>query len=212
MNAVDILLRLAAWLMSRGREDWLAAMRAETAHLPPRAALSWASGCVVSALKERVMLRTGTFEVSRAVFAIEMLCFVPLTIGWWDAIAGNSGILHLNADIASRSFLDTAQGTFILAMMIASATLGIVGPIGLWLAGRHVVTGRGLRSRPGGAAMIGALLATGAAWIMARAVWGEGAYAASLTSLLLLVILPAAVIAHLMAVAPRRETGGNVAV
>jgi len=201
MRLAAILLSLADWLMPANRKEWLAAMRAEAAHLSAGAALSWAIGCVVSAFKERIMLRTGTLSVSRWIFAFEMLCFVPITIGWWDALAGDSGVILLNGDVISRYFLVNAHSKFILAMMIAGAVIGVVGPIGLLLAGRFILTGHGLQSRTAGIAMIFALLLVGAAWILARLVWGQGAYAASFTSLLLLVFLPAAVIWHLMALA-----------
>jgi hypothetical protein len=85
--------------------------------------------------------------------------------------------------------------------MLANAVIGLVGPIGLWLGARFVLTGQGLRARAAGFAMIGVLLLVGAAWIVARVAWGDGAYAASFTSMLLLVILPAAVIWHLMELA-----------
>ena len=199
MSLAALLLGLARRLMPPGREEWLAAMRAEIAHLPNRAALSWALGCVTSALKERIMLRTGSQAVARWVLTIEMLCFVPLTIGWWDAFAGDSGVIRLNGEIVSKYFLENAHSKFILAIMVANSVVGIVGPVGLLLAGRFIVNGRALRSRSAGFAMICALLLTGAAWVVARVVWGqEGAYAATFGSLLLLVALPAAVIWHLM--------------
>jgi hypothetical protein len=201
MTPAAILLGLADWLMPAERKEWLAAMRAEAAHLPSGAALSWALGCVVSALKERTMLRTGTLDVSRWIFAFELLCFVPITIGWWDAVAGDSGVIRLNGEIISRYFLENAHSKFILAMMIASAVVGVVGPVGLMLSGRFILTGRGLRSRAAGFAMICVLLLVGAAWIVARVIWGTGAYAASFSSMLLLVFLPAAVLWHLMALA-----------
>ena len=212
MNVAACLLRLAGWLMPVGRQQWLAAMRAEVSHLPADAAFSWAFGCVVSALKERIMLRTGTLGVSRWIFAFEMLCFVPITVGWWDAVAGSSGVIHLNGDVISRYFLENAHSKFILAMMIASAVIGVVGPIGLLLAGRFIVTGRGLQTRAAGIAMICGLLLIGAAWIVARVAWGNGAYAASFSSLLLLVFLPAAVIAHLMLLARQPYGSSPIAV
>lgn len=153
------------------------------------------------------MLRTGTLGVSRWIFAFEMLCFVPLTIGWWDALAGDSGVVRLNGEIISRYFLDDAHSQFILAMMLANTVIGIIGPIGLLLGGRFLLTGQGLRARSAGFAMIGALLVAGAAWIVARVAWGDGAYAASFSSMLLLVILPAAVIWHLMELA--RPSAGS---
>jgi hypothetical protein len=194
------LLGLAAWIMPRDRAEWISAMRCEIAHLPAADAIAWAMGCVGSALKESFMLRTGSLAVSRWVFLFEMLCFIPLTIGWWDAVAGQSGVIRLNGEIVSKYFLDSVQGQFILAMMIASAVVGVIGPVGLMLAGRFIITGRALRAQVPGFLMIGALLITGVAWVVARVTWGDGAYAASFTSMLLLVLLPAAVIWHLMQV------------
>ena len=199
MSAADILLGAAHRLMPKVRRDWAEAMRSEADHIPEDERVSFALGCCWTAIKLRLdPMKTGDFRVSRWVMLVEMLCFLPITIGWWDAVVGDSGVVHLNADIASKYFLASTQGTYVLGMMIAAAAVGLAGPMGLICAARYFLTGRGISSARFGITMIAGVALWGVAAIGARIAFGDGAYAASGSSLLLLVIQPIAVLAHLM--------------
>ena len=92
----------------------------------------------------------------------------------------------------------------IVALMIAGACVGVIGPIGLALAGRAVFSGAGLANRIAGTIMISAIALFGLASIVLRLIAGEGAYAATPSFLILIVVLPIVGIAHLMWMA--RET------
>jgi len=103
-----------------------------------------AIGCVVAALRERAnVVLIGNLKVSRWILVPEMLlCFVPLTVLWLDAIGGSSGIIRLNGDVIQRYFLDARGGTLALVTMIAEVILGTLGPLGLTAAFRLIVFGR----------------------------------------------------------------------
>jgi hypothetical protein len=85
---------------------------------------------------------TGNVKISRWVISLEMLlCFVPLTLAWLDAIAGTSGIIRLDGDIIQRYFINVSGGALALTTMIAGAVLGALGPLGLFAALRFVLLG-----------------------------------------------------------------------
>ena len=181
-------------------------MQAEFDHLGrDRDALSWAVGCVVAAAKERVYLML-TSKLSRVVVCAEMLvCFVPLTIAWVDAIGGGSGVIHLNGTIIHRYFLHTQGGYFALATLIAGAVVGIVGPLGLAITLQWVVSGRVPRSPWFRILLIAGPATYGALMLATRvAVSGLDALEFHLaggfdfwSGLLLLAVLPAFGAAHL---------------
>ncbi len=127
-----------------------------------------------------------------------MLCFVPLTYGWLDATFGASGVVHLNSEVIDRYLLEVPVSGGIIALMIAGACVGVIGPIGLALAGRAVFAGAGPTNRIAGTIMIAAVALFGLASIVLRLVAGKGAYAATPDFLILIVVLPIVGIAHLM--------------
>ena len=81
--------------------------------------------------------------ISRWILVPEMLlCFLPLTFGWLDALVGGSGIIRLNSEVIEKYFLHTPGGVFALVTMITGAAIGVLGPLGLASAFRLVATGR----------------------------------------------------------------------
>ena len=144
-------------------------------------------------------MRIGNFQISRGVLFLELLvCFAPITLGWWDAVFGRTGVLGLNQNIIQQYFLTTPLSRVVLAMMIGGAVIGLVGPIGLFLASRAAATGTGLRSRALGMTMIAGVTLFIAASILLRLFSGPGAYAATLSLIVLIGVLPALGTAHLM--------------
>lgn len=196
----SLFMRLAAWTIEKQDSEWARAMRAELEHVPARVRSSWAIGCLISAIKRRLdFMRIENFRVSRGVLLLELLvCFVPLTWGWWEVLFGSSNILRLNPALVEEHFLGSSLGIGVLGMMLGGVVIGIVGPIGLFLMSRAVMSGKGLGSRPWGLTMIAAVAGYAAASILLRLIAGPGAYAADLSFILLFGILPAAGIAHLM--------------
>jgi hypothetical protein len=199
-DLVTLSMRLAAALLGKDGNEWLQAMQAELDHVPADERLMWSLGCVLAALKRRFQtMRTGNFQISRGVLLLELLvCFAPLTLGWWDAVFGPSGVSGLNQSVMQEHFLATPLGRTVLGMMIGAAVIGLVGPIGLFLASRAAVTGAGLRSRALGIAMIAGVMLYIAASVLLRLFSGPGAYAATLSFIVLIGVLPALGTAHLM--------------
>lgn len=205
----SVCLRLAAWLLGRQHEDWARAMRAELDHVAETERAGWALGCLIAAIHQRfVSMQTGTLRISRSVLLLEMiLCFLPLTLGWLDAVFGTFGVWHLNTSIIEKHFLTTPLNTGILGMMIGASVIGCIGPIGLFLTLRAVTTGTGLRSRGLGIVMIAGVAAYAAASLILQLVAGPGASAADASFVLLIVLLPIIGITHLMHLAtPARPT------
>lgn len=197
---ISLCMRLTSALLGEDGNDWLRAMHAELAHVPADERLMWSLGCVMAALKRRFQtMRTGNLQISRGLLFLELLvCFAPITLGWWDAVFGPSGVLGLNQSIVQEHFSATPLSRVILGMMIGAAVIGLIGPIGLLLASRAVVTGAGLRSRTLGIAMIAGIALYIAASILLRMLFGPGAYAATLSFIVLIGALPALGTAHLM--------------
>lgn len=197
----SIYIRLAARLMHEQRNgDWARAMRSELEHISEGEQIDWALGCLIAAIKRRLTpMQNGTLRVSRWVLLFELLvCFLPITIGWFDIVLGPSGVSRWDSRLIEQHFLGTALGTSILAMMIGGAIIWLAGPIGLCLGLRAVATGTGLRSRRLGISMIAGILAYAVASLILRLFGGPGAYAATVDFLILIVVLPIAAIAHLM--------------
>lgn len=199
-NLISLCLRLATALMSKDDREWSQAMYAELNHVPDDDRLNWSLGCVIAAMKRRFeSMRAGNLQVSRGVLLLElMVCFVPITFGWWDSVFGQSGVIGLNAAGIQEYFLATPLGRAILGMMVGGAVIGLVGPIGLFLSSRAVVTGTGLRSRSLGVAMIAGVTLYIVASLLLRMIVGPGAYAATFSFVVLIGALPALGIAHLM--------------
>ena len=194
------LVELACLLLPEERRHWAQAMRAEVAHLSGHAALGWATGCLTTAIKQRLFpMQTGTLRISRWILLLELVaCFLPLTMGWFDAVAGESGVIRLNGELIEKYFLDTPHDTLILAMMFGGAVIGVTGPIGLLLGLRAAFTGRCLRSRALGVAMIAGATVYAAGQIALLMLYGPGAYAVTFGALVLFLFLPVAGTLHLM--------------
>jgi hypothetical protein len=209
-----VLIRCVDQVLPASRADWAKAMRAELDHLQDdEDALAWAMGCLVAASKERIVtMLTGNLKISRWILLPEMLlCFVPLTIGWLDAIGGNSGIVRLNGDVIQKHFLQVPGGTVILAALIAGAILGVLGPLGLTAAFRLVVSGHPPRNRWLRTALVAGPVAYGVLTLVIRVALG-GADALGFdaadsfdfwSGVLLLSALPALGAVHMLRLAPQ---------
>jgi hypothetical protein len=144
-------------------------------------------------------MNSNTFRISRWVLSLELVvCFLPITAGWFDAVFGDSGVTRLSSSVIGKYFLDAQLNRSILGMMIGGAVVGLVGPIGLFLTLRAATTGRGLRSRTMGIVMIVGVVSYAMASVVLRLVGGPGAYAATVDFIVLMIMLPAAGTAHLM--------------
>lgn len=203
------LMRFAARLLPRRRSDWAKAMHSELERFEnDRDAFVWAVGCVGAAARERAdAVLVGNLEIPRWILVPEMLlCFVPLTIGWLDGIAGVSGIVRLNADVIQRYFIGVPGGLLALAGMFGGVILATLGPIGLIAAFRLVVLGRPIRRPWLQAALVIGPILNGVLTLTLRWVVG-GSEEFSLKSsaafdmwsaLLLLSALPALGAAHML--------------
>lgn len=84
------LLDAASRILPAARREWVRDMRGELGFLKSdRAALSWAFGCFLASLQERVLAMLNlNGRISRPVLILEWLtCFVPLTLLWAAAVA-----------------------------------------------------------------------------------------------------------------------------
>jgi len=153
----------------------------------------------------------GNFKIARWVLTAEMLlCFLPLTMGWLDAIGGDSGIVRLNAHIIRTDF--AGANMLALVAMFAGATLGAAGPIGLLAAFRLIVSGRPVRGRLGRALVIGPVLCGTVTLASRLAIGGPAAFSPNAqgifdfwSAILLLSVLPALGAAHLLRLGPPRS-------
>jgi hypothetical protein len=150
MNHVAFLLfRLAAKIMPRERAEWLEAMRAELPHMPGHVALSWSAGCVITAIKQRLVpMKVGTLRIPGWVMFVEAIgAFAPLTASWYAVALDQPGVLHYSWRTISTHYLPFPGGPYVIAMLYAAVVVGLLGPIGLFFGLRYVVTGRGIASR-----------------------------------------------------------------
>lgn len=200
IDLASIYMRFAISLLRNQHEDWARAMSAELEHVDKSDRVSWAFGCLLAAIKQRIVsMQSGTLRISRSVLFLELIvCFLPLTLGWFDVVFGGSGLWQLNSNIIEKYFLDTPLNTGILGMMIGAAIIGLIGPIGVLLTFRAVTTGAGLTNRTLGIGMIAGVSAYAVASVMLRLIAGPGGFAATPSFVLLMMVLPAAGIAHLM--------------
>lgn len=225
MNAsVSLERRLALALMRRvdrllpaSRSEWAKAMQAEIAHVQnDRDALAWAIGCIVAGSKERIDSMLGDkLKISRWIFVLEMLlCFVPLTLGWLDALGGGARILRLNAEVIHKEFLLTPDGALVLVALIAGAVLGTLGPLGLATAFRLLISGRAPGSRWLRTALVAGPAVYGVLLLAVRlATGGAGALSFNTvdsfdfwSGILLLSVLPSLGATHLLRIASQDET------
>ena len=121
------LLHLASRMLPPRRREWIRDMRGELECMKSnRGALSWAFGCVLASLQERVLaMLNSNGRISRPVLILEwLMCFGPLTLLWAAALTV----------ISSR---DHAP----LALFVATA-LGTLGPIALIVSLRATASKR----------------------------------------------------------------------
>ena len=210
----QVIVRLACRLLRDERCEWAAAMRSELAFIDGgRAALAWACGCLVAAAKERIaMMRAGNLRISPPVAALEMLfCFAPLTLGWWDALAGVSGLVRLLPIIEHGQLARVPGAESYAALMVFMTIISSAGPLGLVLAFRSIVLGRGLRNRWLRGALIAGPLLWGASSLLGHGVQAPGADNAFdfWSGMLMLCALPVSGALHLAHLRPVTPEGGS---
>ena len=204
MSLAAILFDLSRRLMPPGRAEWLDAMRAESDHLRGAERTRWAFGSLITALKQRFApMDTGNYRVSRWVMLVETLgAFGPLTHAWWLASFDQPGILTLAPEVIERLYMHYPGSGFILTTCYVMAVVGLLGPIGLFLGLRYVLTGQGIRNRALGWALAAipmvVYLSVG---VMGYFVGPDDWRFDPLAGTTLLALLPAVVLWHLMAVA-----------
>lgn len=168
-------MRCAVWLFPASRLDWANAMGAELERLENDGqAFFWAVGCVIAALKERVSaMSAGNLKIPRWILIPEMLlCFVPLTLGWLDAILatlGFFGVIRLNG----QDFATVHGGALAMVPIVAGVVFGALGPLGLIAAYRLIVRGPQANSRWIRYALIFAPLLYGVLILSTRLVIGD---------------------------------------
>jgi hypothetical protein len=190
------MLSLARGLMPPDRREWLDAMRAEMDYLPT-GATRWSAGCLYAAFQERSHMDTGSFRISRWVMLVETLgCFGFLTLGWWAVTFGPSGLVRHTPDIVSKYYLGSPGGVFVFSMVVLGSIVGLVGPVGLYLGARYIVTGRGIANRRWTGALIGAPLVFLVASLAGYFV-GPPGWLGNVAIGVMCVLLPVIGIAHL---------------
>jgi hypothetical protein len=196
----NALLDAARWLLPATRRDWADAMHAEAHYVSPDKRLRWALGCVWTAIKLRFNpMNTGDYRVSRGVMLVEAVgAFGPLTLAWFEITFGASGIVRLTSEVIGEYFLTYPGGSYILVMMFVNGVIGLLGPIGLFLGLRYVITGRGIESRPLGWTLAAASVVVNLVGTIAASFWGPSDFHVPLTFTFLFALLPAAVFLHLM--------------
>lgn len=210
------LFALARRVTPAARREWWEAMRNEADYLPAHGATRWASGCLYAALQERLNMNTGNLRISRWVMLVETLgCFGFMTLGWFIVTFGPSGLVRHTPDIVSKYYLSYPGGAFIFSMVALGAVVGLVGPIGLILGLRYVVSGRGLANRR----LAGLLLAAPLVYVVASVLGyfvGPPDWQGNPALGVMCVLLPVIGIAHLAWLAgppspPRRDVAGLAA-
>jgi hypothetical protein len=201
MNALaSIYMRIAAWLMRGQRADWSRAMQSEFQHVSEDERLSWAFGCLIAAIRQRLVpMVTGDFRVSRLVMLIETLgCFGFLTMGWYAITFGGFGLIRMNGQLIDKIFFGYPGGPFLFWVMVVSTVTGLVGPIGLFLGLRYVLQARGLANRAFGWTMITITLGLNIVGTIAGYLVGPADFQLMPSLTLLMVVMPVAGILHLM--------------
>ena len=115
------LLRLASRILPARRREWARDMRGELDSVKSdRVALSWAFGCVLASLQQRVRaMLNSNGGISRPVLILEwLMCFVPLTLLWVAAVTIIISRAHASLDF----FVAAAFGTLGPIALIVSLT------------------------------------------------------------------------------------------
>jgi hypothetical protein len=200
-SPADVLLRISRKVMPAHRRDWAKAMQAESACLSGTAATRWAVGCLIAAIKARLsVMQFGTLRIPRWVMFVEVIgSFLPLSVGWYAVAFGQPGVLRHPLNLVEQTYNSVPGGPYIMAMLFSSIVVWLLGPLGLVLGLRYVFTGRGLRSRVLGYALIGVPLAYVVLGIIGGYLAGPPDFAPPAWSLAVaFMLLPLACVAHLM--------------
>jgi hypothetical protein len=208
MNRVaSLCIRFAAWLIRHERGDWARAMHTEFHYVGTSDRLSWAFGCVIAAIKQRLVpMDTGNLRISRWVMLIEALgCFGFLTLGWYEITLGSFGLLRLDSATIDKVFFGSPGGPYLFGVMVVSTFTGLAGPLGLYFGIRYVLQGRALGNRRLGWAVIGVTLAWNAIGTIAGYLVGPADFHVMPELTLLMVLLPVAGLLHLMYLARPRD-------
>jgi hypothetical protein len=115
------LLRVASRILPAQRREWVRDMRGELDSMKSdRIALSWAFGCVLASLQQRVLAMLNSDSgISRPVLMLEwLMCFVPLTLLWAAAVTIIVSRAHASLDF----FVAAAFGTLGPIALIVSLT------------------------------------------------------------------------------------------
>ena len=195
------LLNAARRIARPELREWADAMHAEADYVAGEDRVRWALGCLWTAIKMRLNpMNTGDYRVSRGVMLVEAIGgFAPLMLAWYEIVFGTSGIVRLSREIIDKFFLPYPGGSFVLVMMFVNGVIGLLGPVGLFLGLRYVITGRGIDSRPLGLALAAMPIVANLLGTLAGTVWGPplGIFQQQITFAFLFAWLPAAVILHL---------------
>lgn len=196
----SLCVRFAAWLMRHERGDWARAMRSEFQYVSASDRLSWAAGCVIAAIKQRLVpMDTGNFRISRWVMLVETLgCCGPLVLGWYLLVFDQPGIVHYSLAEIERWYLPQPGGLFNVSMLYVVAIVGLIGPIGLFLGLRYVLSGRALHNKLLGAVLIGTPIAVTIGGWIAGVIFGPPDYRPMFDAMFVFICLPILVVAHVM--------------
>lgn len=116
-------------------------------------------------------MNLGSLKISPFVLALEMAaCFAPLTLGWMAVMFDPSGVAWLDVATVEQYYLGTTAGIAMLAKMLVGAAVGLLGPLGLIVAFRHIALGRTLRRGFLSVALIGGPLVLAAVYVIANLV------------------------------------------
>lgn len=197
------LLTVAGRIMPPERREWHRAMQAESAYLSAPAALAWSIGTLITAFKQRCMpMNAGDFRVSRWVMLIECVGgFGPLIVGWLDFAFGPSGAIHHTPAIIVQNYLPYPGGGYIAFMWLSGAVIGLIGPIGLLLGLRFALLGHAPRNQTFLRSMIAILLLYSVGGAIAGFLIGPPDYRISAGLTILFVVMPAAVLWHMLQLA-----------
>lgn len=196
----NVLLDAARRLLPPERREWAQAMRAEVDNVPQAERLRWAFGCFLAAIKQRLApMDTGGYRVSRGVMLVEAIgSFGPLALGWFEIVFRRPlGLVHLTAEIVAKDFLADPGGRYILGELLVNSVVGLLGPAGLFLGSRYVLTGRGIESRTLGWTMAAIPVVANLVGTIAGKLWGPPDFNVLLTFTFLFAWLPALVLLHL---------------
>jgi len=142
-------------------------------------------------------MNTGDFRISRWVMGVETLgCFGFMTLGWLVVAFGPSGLARHTPEIVSTYYLGYPGGAFVFFMIALGSVVGLVGPIGLYLGGRYIATGRGLADRR----LAGVLIAAPLVYVLASMAGyfaGPPDWHGDVALGVMCVLLPVVGIAHL---------------